>query len=293
MDLGGMFMYEWLEITLRTILAVVVLFLLTKLLGKRQISQLSLFEYITGISIGNLASYLSLDTDKSWFLGILAMAVWVTISLLIGIFELKSKKLRDMIDGKGRILVEHGKVLEDNLKKEKLTSDELMEQLRQKNAFKLKDVEFAIMEPNGQVSVLLKKENQPLTPKDIGLRMAPEYVPQMVIMDGEIMDEALFKEGYTRRWLHTELEKIGVTQQNVFIAQTDGMGGLYVDLYDDKIQVPKLQEKPAVLATIKKCEADLELFGLTTKNKAAKDMYAQCAAQLENLIIEVKPFLRE
>jgi uncharacterized membrane protein YcaP (DUF421 family) len=286
-------MPDWLEVLIRTIASISILFLFTKLIGKRQISQLSLFEYITGLSIGNLAASLSIELDQGWYLILIAISTWVVISLLIEFVELKSKKMRDAIDGKGMVLVEHGKVLEDNLKKEKMTNDELMVQLRQKNAFKLTDVEFAIMESNGQFSVLLKKENQPITPKDLQLKVKSESAAQMVIMDGEIMDEPLVKAGYSRRWLKTELEKLGVMQQNVFIAQVDGSGGLYVDLYDDEQQVPQMQEKPALLATLKKCEADLELFALTSKNKPAKDMYARCASQLEEMILQVKPLLRE
>ncbi len=125
-------MPEWIEIVIRTLLAVSALFVFAKVLGKRQISQMSMFEYVTGITIGNLIGYISLDTDSEWYLGLIALLVWVLVSLGIEYLQLKSKKARDFIDSKGRVLIKDGKVLEDNLRKEKLTSDELMEQLRKK-----------------------------------------------------------------------------------------------------------------------------------------------------------------
>jgi uncharacterized membrane protein YcaP (DUF421 family) len=279
------------EVAYRTLLAAVVLFLITKLLGKRQISQLSMFEYVTGITIGSLAAYISLDLDANWHLGIVAISVWAIISLGIDFLQMKSKKARDFIDGKGTILIKDGKILEDNIKKERLTTDELMEQLRKQTIFKVADVEFAIMEPNGDINALLTRENQPLTPKHLGIKVGPEQEPQAVIMDGKIMDEPLATIGLSREWLNTELEKLGVAIENVFLGQVDSYGQLYVDLFDDQIQVPIPQQKAALYTTLKKCEADLMLFGLTTRNKKAKEMYEQCTNQMIGIIEELKPVL--
>lgn len=125
-------MPEWLEVVVRTLFAVVVLFFLTKLLGKRQVSQLSFFEYITGITVGSLAAYISLDTDKYWHLGLIALIVWVACSLGIEWLQMKSKKARDFIDFKSTVLIKDGKILEDHMKKERLTTDELLEELRKR-----------------------------------------------------------------------------------------------------------------------------------------------------------------
>lgn len=284
-------MPEWTQVVLRTFLAVVVLFVMTKILGKRQVSQLSLFEYITGITLGSLAAYISLDLDTNWFLGIVAIGSWVAFSLAIEFLQLKSKKARDFVDSKGRVLIKEGKILEDNLKKERLTTDELMEQLRKKNAFLVADVEFAIMESSGDINVLLKKENQPITAKHLGIKVGQEQAPQAVIMDGKLLDEPLAILGFNREWLDVELEKIGVALENVFLGQVDSYGQLFVDLYDDKILVPPPQKKAALYATLKKCEADLELFSLSTKDAAVKEMYSQCSKQLLGIIKDVQPLL--
>lgn len=284
-------MPDWIEVIVRTLASVVFLFALTRLLGKRQISQLSFFEYITGITIGDLAASISLDLKATWYLGVISLAVWVAVSLMIEFLQLKSKKARDFIDSTSTVLIKDGKIMEDNLKKERLTNEELMEQLRGKNAFKAAEVEFAIMEPNGQINVLMKKENQPLTPTHLGIKVGPESEPQTVILDGKIMDEPLATRGLNRRWVLTELEKLGVSLDNVFIGQVDAYGQLYVDLFDDQIKVPEPQQKAMLYADLKKCQADLEMYGLSTKNEQNKAMYEQVSAQLEQVISDVKPLL--
>ncbi|UKS24593.1 DUF421 domain-containing protein [Paenibacillus sp. HWE-109] len=280
------------EIVIRTLLAVLVLFIMTKILGKRQVSQLSLFEYITGITIGNLAGSISVDLDAKWYLGLISLTVWIGCSLGIEFLQLKSKTMRDFIDSKATVLIKEGKVQEDNLKKERLTTDELMEQLRKRSVFKVADVEFAIMEPSGEINVLLKREYLPLTPSHLGIKVAPEKEPQAAIMDGKILNESLATLGLSPGWLHTELDKLGVTIENVFLGQVDSYGQLYVDLYDDKIKVPVPQEKATLFATLKQCEADLMLYGLTTKNKEAIHMYERCSKQMEDIIAELKPLLQ-
>jgi uncharacterized membrane protein YcaP (DUF421 family) len=284
-------MPDWLEVCFRTLSAIVVLLLMTRLLGKRQISQLSFFEYITGITIGSIAAVVSLDLEAKWYLGLLSLAVWVLVSLGMEYLQLKSKIGRDLIDSKATVLIKDGKVLEDNLKKERLTSDELLENLRSKNVFKTADVEFAVFEPNGNINVLLKKEHQPLTPSHLGIKVAPEQEPQAVIMDGNIMDEPLSTIGLNRKWLNTELEKMGVSLDNVFLGQVDSYGQLNIDVFDDQIKVPAPQQKASLLAQLKKCEADMEMFGLSTNNKESKRLYEQSSKTLEKVIVEVKPLL--
>ncbi|CAH1199299.1 hypothetical protein PAECIP111893_01301 [Paenibacillus plantiphilus] len=292
-------MPNWMEVALRTLLAVVVLFVMTKLLGKRQVSQLSLFEYITGITIGSLAAYISLDLDARWYMGIVSLVVWVAVSVGIEFLQMKSKKGRDFIDGKGTVLVKKGRVLEDNLKKERMTSDELLEQLRKKNVFKVADVEFAMMEPSGDINVMLTKENQPLTAKHLGIKMASEDVPQAVIMDGVIMDEALQTAGYDRAWLKGQLDRLRTTTEQVFLAQVDSNGKLDADLYTGDTQAQlqsqmKQAEKADLYSMMTKCKADLELLGsLAAKNKREQQKYQQSASKLQDVIVEVESLLRK
>ncbi len=284
-------MPHWIEIIWRTLLAVVVLFGLTKILGKRQLGELSYFEYITGITIGSLAAYVSLDLDATWYYGILSMVVWTAVVYGLGFLTLKSKIARDIIQGKGVVLIKEGKILEDNLTKVHFTADDLLESLREKNAFNVADVEFAVLDSDGKFNVLLKKENQPLTPNHLGIKVAPEQEPQTVIIDGKIMDEPLATIGLNRHWLNTELKKIGVSIENVFLGQVDSYGQLTVDCFDDKLKIPEPQQKALLLATLKKCEADIEMFGLRSKDKKTKEMYEECSKQLQEVISSVRPIL--
>ncbi|NWL86476.1 MULTISPECIES: DUF421 domain-containing protein [unclassified Paenibacillus] len=281
----------WLEIIIRTLSAAFVLFLMTRILGKRQLSQLTFFEYVTGITIGDLAAFLSINHDQDWYIALVAIVTWFLVSLGIEFLQMKSKKSRDVIDSKGTVLIKDGKVLEDNLMKEKLTNEELMEQLRRKSIFKVSQVEYAVIEPDGQVNALLKDQYQPITLAQLGISIPTEAEPQTVILDGKIMDEPLATAGFGRQWLNTELEKQGVSLENVYLGQVDGYGQLYVDLYDDKIKIPQPQEKPLLLATLKKCQADLEMFALSTENETNKQIYTTCSEQLQHVIDDTRQVL--
>lgn len=283
---------EWIVIIIRALGAVVMLFLLTRILGKKQISQLTFFEYTTGIALGDMVGFMSTDLESNYFHGILGLMVWFLVPLIFETLSLKSKTLRLWLEGRATVFVKDGKVLEDNLKKERYTADELMEQLRQKNVFNTNEVEFAVLETSGDLSVLLKKENLPLTSKLMGLITVREEAPQMVIIDGVIQDEPLSTLGFNRGWLKNELEKSGLTVENVFIGMVDTYGQLYADLFDDKIQTPQPKARELLWSTLKKCQADLEMFALSVKDAQAKGMYSECSAGLDETVKQLEPVLK-
>ncbi|MEH7274051.1 DUF1657 domain-containing protein, partial [Neobacillus vireti] len=128
-------------------------------------------------------------------------------------------------------------------------------------------------------------------PKDLNMKVPTEKEPQTIIMDGSILDEALRSAGKSRGWLTTELEKLEVTLDNVFIGQVDSYGELTVDLYDDKIQVPSPSQRPLLLATLKKTQADLEIFSLGTEDENAKAMYTKNAKLVQEAIDKLTPYL--
>jgi uncharacterized membrane protein YcaP (DUF421 family) len=278
----------WVMILCKTLIAVVVIFTLTKLLGKRQISQLSLFEYITGITIGNLTAYISIEESSNWYLGIIALVAWVTVSLGIEKIELKSKKIRNFVDGSATLLIKNGRVLEKNLKKEKLTSEELLEQLRKKNIFKLSEVEFAVIEPDGQINTLLKKQHLPLTADILGIDVTPESEPQVIIMDGKVMDKTMATAGINQKWLDKKLNELGITPENVFLAQVDTSGELYIDLYEDQATVNlKPKQKPTVVSQLKKCGHQLQYLANTSQNAEIKKIYENCYIQLQQISSDI------
>ena len=285
-------MPDWLDVILRAVLFLIILFFITKILGKKQISQLSMFEYVTGITIGNIGAEVVTGLEQKIHLGLIALVATAAIPYLSNLLTLHNKKARDFIDGKGTIFIKDGKILEDNLKKEKITTDELLEMLRDKDVFEISEVEYAVLEADGKFSVLLKKESRPLTPKDLHMKVANEKEPQTVIMDGNILNEPLATIGRSRGWLKSELDKIGVTIENVFLAQVNSYGEVTVDLYDDKLKVPTPQGKPLLLASMKKCQADLELFALSTESQEAKQMYADNSRKMQDAIDRVKHILQ-
>lgn len=284
-------MVGWIDILIRSFVFLTLLFFMTKILGKKQISELSLFEYVSGITIGSIAGEAITGLEKNMFHGIVAILIFSLITLLSDFLALKSKTIRDFIDGRGTVFIKDGKVLEENLKKEKYTIDELTALLRQKDIFRVADVEFAVLEPRGNLSALLKRENRPLTPKDIQLKMPNEKEPQTVIMDGSILDEPLRSAGKSQGWLNSELAKLEVTLDNVFLGQVNSYGELTIDIYDDKLQVPAPIGRPLLLATLKKTQADLEIFSLGTEDEKARAMYKNNAAIVQEAIDKLTPYL--
>lgn len=275
---------NWLEIILRSSSMVLILFLLTKWLGKKQLSHLSFFEYIVGITVGSIAAEISSGLETHFMNGVYSLLVWTAIPFIAGIIGLKNKKVRNFIEGSSTVVIKNGKIQEENLSKEQYTVDELLQLLRKKNAFQVADVEFAVLESNGDLNVMLKKDKQPITPADLQLEVAPEKMPQAVIMEGKIIDDGLSSRGLSRAWLDTELEKLGVTLDNVYLGQVDTYGQLTVDIYDDKKQIPETKPRQSLLTSLKKCQADLESFSLETDSQEAKQMYKKNADKLQSII---------
>jgi uncharacterized membrane protein YcaP (DUF421 family) len=284
-------MPDWVVVLSRSIIFLILMFITTKMLGKKQISELSFFEYVSGITVGSIAAEVITGLESNLYHGIMVIVFFGIATLLVDFLALKSKSFRDIVDGKGTVVIKDGKILEDNLKKEKYTIDDLSALLRQKDIFRVADVEFAVLERRGDLSTLLKKENRPLTPKDLQIKTANEKEPQTIIMDGCVIDESLRSAGKSRIWLQIELEKINVTLDNVFLGQVDTYGELTVDLYDDKIQVPSPQQRPLLLAMLKKTQADLELFSLETECEKTKAMYKKNAKNLQKIIDTLNPYL--
>jgi uncharacterized membrane protein YcaP (DUF421 family) len=285
-------MPEWLNILLRSTGLFVLTLLLVRLIGKRQTARLTFFDLVTVIAIGVTVAAISLGLVVNLAGGLIALAVWTLFPAAIYVLSIKYKAVRDIVQGKETVLINHGKVLENKLLEARLTPEDLLSQLRRKNVFNFADVEFAVMEPTGEVNALLKKDKQPVTPKTMGINVGRESVPQTVVLDGIMMDEPLTAMGLNRHWLHTELEKVGVAPENVFVGQVDSTGQLYLDLFDDVIQVPKPRAKELAHATLKKCQADCELYALGTKQAGAKKMYEKSSKMLSEVVQELEPVLK-
>ena len=217
----------------RSVMLILGLFIITKLLGKKQLSGLSFFEYIIGITVGDIAGTLSMDPDLSLRDGIASIIVWSFVPLAISTLSLKSRTFRSFVEGKSTTFIENGNILEKNLHKEKYSLDELLEQLRKKSVFRVADVEFASLDSNGELSVLLKKAKQPLTFEDVLGECEPDTPPVSVIMDGKIVNENLKKLGVNKDVVTMKLKNSGYSQKEVFYAEMNQNGELIVDSYDE------------------------------------------------------------
>lgn len=227
-------MPELIVIVIRSLISFIVLLLLTRLMGKRQVSQLTIFDYIVGITIGSIAAEMSFDQNVRIINGITSLLIWGLIPFILAIISLKSRTFQQLIDGKPTIIIKNGEILEKSMKKVFLSIDELMLLLREKNIFKISDVEIAILETDGQLSVLKKTSQQPVTPQMLKMVLKQEKAPTLLIVDGQILYKNLATLGYTEEWLMKEIRKQGATNTDeVFLAQVSSDGELFVDLYED------------------------------------------------------------
>jgi uncharacterized membrane protein YcaP (DUF421 family) len=226
------FKYDVLEMIYRTTGAFVALLILARFLGKKQLSQLTFFHYITGIAFGSIAAEIAGQTDVKFMEGLTALIWWALLTMLASYISLKSSNLRIVLDDQPAIVIKEGAIMESAMKKEKLHVNDLMMMLREQSIFTLQDVHYAILETNGQLSVMKKITQQGATKQDVkASTTAPKYLPTELISDGKVMEKNLTELSLTEEWLMQELRKKGVeSAEQVFIAQVQDDGTLFVEL---------------------------------------------------------------
>ncbi|WP_047986030.1 DUF421 domain-containing protein [Ornithinibacillus californiensis] len=286
-------MPEYILTIIRSLTAFGILLIMARIMGKKQVSQLTFFDYCVGITIGSIAASMAVDQGIKMSNGVIALILWGGIPLILGYLGMKSKVFLTITDGRADVVIEKGKIMEKNLRKNHMAVEELLLLLREKDIFKLEDVEMAVFETNGQLSVLKKTEVQPITPQDVGLKLEQEHGPTIVISDGQIMKNSLAKLGYSREWLLGEVQKQGALDiSDVFLAQVDSKGNLFVDLYVDNLKQEVEKQRPLIASTLKKLQADFESFALQTENQSAKQMYTEQAKNLKGIIDNINPYLK-
>lgn len=202
-------MVEVLEVIIRSLLSLTTLFIVTKIIGKKQVSELSLFDYVIGISIGNFAAEISLSNDIQYINAFVAVLVFGLISYGVSLWSLKSMRMRGFFLGKPTILIQEGHIIKKNLKKVRMNINELLQQCRTNGNFDLNEVEYAIMESNGQVSILPKSQNRPVTVQDMNLKVKKSCICANVIIDGKVIYDNLSNMNKTNEWLMHELKVQG------------------------------------------------------------------------------------
>lgn len=239
-------MTETIQVILRTTAAFFAILLITRLLNKEQVGQLTFYEYVTGITIGSMAATIAIDTNVKLFPDMVGLFIWAFLTFLMGYISLVSRPARKLLEGEPTVLVHNGKILESNMAKLRYNLDDLLIQLRSKSAFNLADVEFAILEPNGQLSVLLKSQKRPVTPEDLQIPTQYEGVSTELVLDGQIIVQNLTQLQLDQGWLMTQLAKHGVKNVGeVMLASLDSQGNLFVDLKRDRMgQVVDVTDDP-------------------------------------------------
>ena len=212
---------DFLSICITASCSIGVLFLLTKIMGHKQLAQLDFFDYITGITIGSIAAEMATELEHPWK-PLSAMAVYGGITLLLSILSIKFPRTRKYLNGTPTILMDHGKLYRENFKKAKLDLSEFMVMCRQQGYFNLNDIQTAVFEFNGTLSILPVSKKRPANPQDLNLSPNPEYIQTEVIMDGRILDANLRRMGLNDKWLQKQLSAQGYkTHREIFLALCD------------------------------------------------------------------------
>ncbi|SOC40163.1 YetF domain-containing protein [Ureibacillus acetophenoni] len=221
---------SYFQIIIETVSTFFVLLIMTRLLGKKQLSHLTFFNYITGITIGSLAANMVLISTRDFFKELTTLIIWCLLSMIIAYIGLKSGKARVVLDGEPTILIKKGVIDKKSLSSTKLNIDDLTMLLRQKDVFSITEVDYAILEPNGTLSVLKKQQSQNVQKKDLNIDLImPTYIPTEIIVDGKIIADNLKELGLSNDWLNKQLENAGVySTKEVLYAEIQSDGQLYI-----------------------------------------------------------------
>ena len=197
-----------LKVILTTLLSVAAIFITAKVMGHKQVGQLDFFDYITGITIGSIAAELATELEEPWK-PLIAIIVYGIISVALSIITNKLPKTRKYINGTPTIIMDNGKLYRDNMKKAKLDLSEFMVMCRQAGYFNLNDIQTAVFEYNGRLSILPVSNKRPANPSDMNLAPPKETISTEVIMDGRILEENLKRLGLDITWLEKQLKTQG------------------------------------------------------------------------------------
>jgi uncharacterized membrane protein YcaP (DUF421 family) len=235
-------MHEYLDILIRTITALLILLLIARILGKQVISNMTFHDFVTGITLGAIAANLAFNDKIEAKYIILSLIVIAITSYTLSVIDIKSRKLRKWISGSPTVMIEDGKILEGNMKKVRCTIDSLNQALREKDIFNIEEVEYALLEDNGRLSVLKKDEYRYVTKKDLNIGSEKVFFPVELIMDAEIIEENLKRNGLEKEWLDQELKKRGKKLSDVFYAVRGTRQQIVFEFYEDNISKPVNKE---------------------------------------------------
>lgn len=211
--------------------SIIILFTLTKIMGQREMSQLSIFDYFITITIGSIAAEMATSLEDDFIQPIVAMVVYALITLTVSFLNTKFVKLRPILSGKTLILYDNGTLFKENFKKAKIDLNEFLVQCRTNGFFNLSDIKTALLEENGRISFLPYADRRPANPSDFNIKPKEEGIVTNLILDGKVMENNLQELGFDKLWLSEMLQKQGIIKNdNIFLATYDGDGNLSVYL---------------------------------------------------------------
>jgi uncharacterized membrane protein YcaP (DUF421 family) len=203
-------------------------------MGKQQIAEITFFDYIVGITIGSIASTISVQLNENTFATLVGMIVWGILLIFVSNLSINNVWLRKVFEGEATTVIQNGKILEKNLKRLRLSVDDLISQLRSQGVFNIKEIEFALFEKNGNLSIQKKSQFQPVTPEDINISTSYDGLPTNLIDDGILLIDAIKSLKLSKAWLFHQLKKEKIYDiKKVSLAQLDTKGNLYIDLKDN------------------------------------------------------------
>lgn len=229
-------MKVYIEIFLQTILAFFSILFITRILGRQQVSQLTLQEYINGITFGSIAATLATDLDQRTWHHLMGLLLFGFLTLLISYVARKSRVASKIVQGEPVLVIQDGKILEENLKRFLYTVEDLNVLLRKKDVFHVTDVKYGILEPNGELSIMKVPGKEAVKVEDMNIKVKQPEIPTEVVVTGSIIYENLKNNGLTAQWLFKQLHHLGINDiKEIFYATVNEDGQLYVDLHQDQL----------------------------------------------------------
>ncbi len=212
----------------RTFLIYLAVLFVMRLMGKREVGQLSTFDLVVAIMIAEVAVFPLEDLKTPLYMGLFPMLVLVSAEVLLSYLCLKYKFLRKIVDGYPSVLISKGEIVEEEMRRQRYNINDLMGQLRERNIFNISDVEYAILETTGELTVMVKNTKRPVSPEDLKITPPPEDIPVPLVLDGEIIQENLDYLNRNLSWLEEEFKKRNLSSKNVLYACLDCQGNLYI-----------------------------------------------------------------
>lgn len=212
----------YLEILLRTLIAALFLWIIARIMGARQISQLTFYDYVMGITIGSIAGTLCIEPELPILFSLIAISVFAAFVIVVEFICLKSVWARRIFTGQSKILIENGLIIEKNLKLIRYDINDLLRELRTQGYFNIADVQHALLEANGKLSILPKMAKKPITVQDMSLNFDEQSLVANVIIDGKIMEENLKHKGKDKNWITNEITNQNAELSNVLLGTLDG-----------------------------------------------------------------------